>query len=362
MKLNRRSFIRNIGLAAGYSLIPSQYLFSNTSEKKIGVCLVALGNYSTVVLAPALQLTKHCKLTGIVTGTPSKIPIWQKKYGIPDKNVYNYENIDRIADNPDIDVLYIVLPTGLHAKYAIKAANTGKHVWCEKPMAKTEEECQSIIKACQQNKVKLAIGYRMQHEPNTQQVIKWASTKPYGNIKTVHAEIGYYVRNPKKSWRLDAKLGGGTMYDLGVYSLNAARYATGEEPISVVAEQMTTRPKIFTETDETTHFTLEFPSGVIAHGKTSLGHDMHRLHVDAANGWYELQPFSMYSGVKGTTSDGKQLNTYIANQQAKQMDDDALSIINNTDMLVPGEEGIKDIRIVEAIYKSAKTKRKISLV
>lgn len=361
MSLNRRTFIRNIGLAAGYSLIPSQYLFANSSEKKLGVCLVALGNYSTTILAPALQLTKHCKLTGIVTGTPSKIPIWQQKYGIPDKNVYNYETMDRIANNPDIDVIYIVLPTGLHAKYAIKAANTGKHVWCEKPMAKTEEECQSIIKACQKNKVKLAIGYRMQHEPNTQKVIQWASTKPYGKIKTVHAEIGYYVRNPKKSWRLDAKLGGGTMYDLGVYSLNAARYATGEEPISVVAEQMTTRPNIFTETDETTHFTLEFPSGAIAYGKTSLGHDMHRLKIDANNGWYQLEPFSMYSGVKGTTSDGKKLDMYIANQQAKQMDDDALSIIDDTDMIVPGEEGIKDIRIVEAIYKSAKTKRKISL-
>ncbi|WP_405208535.1 Gfo/Idh/MocA family protein [Aquimarina sp. LLG6339-5] len=362
MNINRRSFIRNIGLIASYSLIPSTHLFSNTPNKKLGVCLVALGNYSTSVLAPALQLTKHCQLTGIVTGTPSKIPIWQKKYNIPDKNVYNYENMDRIADNPDIDVIYIVLPTGLHAKYAIKAANTGKHVWCEKPMAKTEKECQSIISACKKNKVKLSIGYRMQHEPNTQQVIKWATTKPYGNIKEVYAEIGYNVRNPERSWRLDAALGGGTMYDLGVYSLNAARYATGEEPISVVAEQMTTRPDIFTETDETTHFTLEFPSGAIAHGKTSVGNDMHRLRVNTTNGWYQLQPFSMYGGVQGETSDGTLLNTYIENQQAKQMDDDALSIINNTDVLVPGEEGIKDIRIVEAIYKSAKNKKKIKLV
>ncbi|MHA7055630.1 Gfo/Idh/MocA family protein [Aquimarina sp. M1] len=362
MSLDRRSFIRNIGLVAGYSLLPSSYLFSNTSNKKLGICLVALGNYSTTVLAPALQLTKHCRLSGIVTGTPSKIPFWQKKYGIPDKNVYDYETMDRIADNSDIDVLYIVLPTGLHAKYAIKAANTGKHVWCEKPMAKTEKECLSIIEACDKNKVKLSIGYRMQHEPNTRQLIKWNTTKPYGKIESVYAEIGYNVGDPQKSWRLDRELGGGTMYDLGVYSLNAARYSTGEEPISVVAEQMTTRPKIFTETDETTHFTLEFPSGAVAHGKTSLGQDMHKLRVNCNHGWYQLQPFSMYAGVKGKTSDGKLLNTYIENQQAKQMDDDALSILNNTNVLVPGKEGMKDIRIVEAIYKSAKEKRKISLI
>lgn len=138
------------------------------------------------------------------------------------------------------------------------------------------------------------------------------------------------------------------------YALNAARYSTGEEPISVTAQQMTTLPNIFTETDETTHFTLEFPSGAIANGKTSVGKSMHELYVDCKNGWYTLAPFSMYSGVTGRTSDGKLLNQYIENQQAKQMDDDALAIINDTAVLVPGEGGMRDIRIVEAIYISAK--------
>lgn len=361
MALNRREFIRNTGLFLGYSILPISSFCSTLEQKPIGVCLVGLGNYSSSVLAPALQMTKHCKLTGIVTGTPSKIPVWQKKYKIKDQNIYNYENMDQIANNPEINVIYIVLPTGLHAQYAIKAANTGKHVWCEKPMAKTVEECQAIMDACHKNKVKLSIGYRMQHEPNTQQVIKWATTKPYGKIKTVRAEIGYHVRNPQKTWRTNKKLGGGTMYDLGVYALNASRYSTGEEPTSVIAQQMVTNTKIFTETDETTHFTLEFPSGAIAHGKTSLAKDMHLLHVDCEKGWYKLQPFSMYSGVKGETSEGNLLNEYIENQQAKQMDDDALAIINNTQVIVPGEEGMKDIRIVEAIYKSAATGKKIEL-
>ncbi|WP_025741284.1 Gfo/Idh/MocA family protein [Aquimarina pacifica] len=353
--LDRRKFIRNTSIVVAGSLLPLSTLYTNSNQKKIGVCLVGLGNYSTAVLAPALKLTKHCKLTGIVTGSPWKIPIWQERYQIPDKNVYNYQTMNRIANNPDIDVVYIVVPTGLHAKYAIEAANTGKHVWCEKPMAKTVAECQSIITACKKNKVQLTIGYRMQHEPNTRTVIAWGTSKPFGKIKTVKAEIGYNVSNPERSWRLNSELGGGTMYDLGVYALNAARYTTAEEPISVSAQQMTTRPEIFSETDETTHFTLEFPSGAMAYGKTSVGKSMHRLYADCEKGWYTLQPFSMYSGVQGKTSDGKLLNQYIENQQAKQMDDDALSILNNTPIIVPGEEGMKDIRIVEAIYKSAKT-------
>lgn len=362
MQINRRTFIKNLGLISSYSMLPISTMSGMISkiDKKIGVCIVGLGQYGSL-LAEALQETTYCQLTGIVTGSPEKIPVWQKKYNIKDKNVYDYVNMDGIANNPEIDVMYIVLPTGLHALYAIKAANLGKHVWCEKPMAKTVEECNAIIDACQKNKVKLAIGYRMHHEPNTQQIMQWATEKPYGTIKTVRAEIGYNVNNPGGTWRTDALLGGGTMYDLGVYALNAARYTTGEEPISVTATQSTTRPKIFDDTDETTHFTLQFPSGAIAHGKTSVGKDMHELYADCQKGWYRLQPFSKYSGVKGVTSDGKVLPPFGKTQQAQQMDDDALAILNKLSMLVPGEEGLKDIKVVEAIYKSAKTGEKINL-
>ncbi len=361
MSINRRTFIKNTSLVLGYSLLPYANFYANSNQKQLGVCLVGLGNYSSTVLAPALQITKHCKLTGIVTGSPWKIPRWQKRYNIPDQNVYSYNTMHQIANNPDIDVIYIVVPTGLHAKYAIRAANAGKHVWCEKPMAKTETECQSIIDACNKNKVKLSIGYRMQHELNTRTIIGWAASKPYGNIKTLRAEIGYNVTNPARTWRLDSELGGGTMYDLGVYALNASRYTTGEEPISVSAKQMTTRPKLFTETDETTHFTLTFPSGTVAYGKTSVGKSMHELYVDCENGWYTLAPFSMYAGVQGKASDGTLLNIPVRSQQALQMDDDSLSILNNTPVMVPGIEGMKDIRIVEAIYEAAKLGKEIKL-
>ncbi|GJM31500.1 MAG: glucose-fructose oxidoreductase [Saprospiraceae bacterium] len=354
----RRYFIRNLSLAGSSLLLPS-YLWANRPKKKnLGVALVGLGYYSTDLLAPALQHTQHCHLAGIVTGTPSKIDRWQRQYNIPDKNVYNYGNMDRIANNPDIDVIYIVLPTSMHAEYAIRAAKIGKHVWCEKPMARTEKECAAVIKACQDNKVKLSIGYRMQHEPNTQEIIRLGREKVYGKVKTVAASAGYFDGR-SDHWKQKKAMGGGAMYDMGVYTLQAARYCTGEEPISVTASHSTKRPHIYTEVDETTHYQLEFPSGATATCTTSLGKGMNNLKATYANGWASLTPFQAYGGIQGRTSDGKKLNASIPNQQAKQMDDDALAIIENTSVLVPGEEGLRDIRVVEAIYRAAASGQRV---
>lgn len=357
--INRREFLATgTGITVASALFPS--ILIPKQKKKLGVALVGLGYYSTDLLAPALQQTEHCYLAGIVTGSPHKIAPWQRNYNIPDKNVYNYENMHTVADNSDIDVIYIVLPTGMHAEYSIIAADAGKHVWCEKPMARTARECQSMIDACNRNNVKLTIGYRMQHEPNTQRIMKWAETRPYGAIRVAEAEAGY-VDSRKDHWKMKKSMGGGAMYDMGVYPLNALRYSTGMEPLSVTARHEINRPDIFNEVDETTYFNLEFPDGIQGEGITSLGRSMNKLHIDCADGWYELSPFQSYSGIRGRTSDGKILNETIPNQQARQMDDDALAILRDKPVLVPGEEGMRDIRIVEAIYQAAATGERVSL-
>src|SRR6478735_484513 len=166
---SRRRMIKTLGLASSALVFSPNNLLACTTKKKdkLGVALVGLGYYSTDLLAPALQQTKNCYLAGIVTGTPSKAEAWKAKYNIPDKNIYNYQNFDQIANNQDIDVVYVVLPPSMHAEYVIKAANAGKHVWCEKPMALTEQECRTMIEVSIKNKRSLAIGYRLQHEPNT---------------------------------------------------------------------------------------------------------------------------------------------------------------------------------------------------
>lgn len=348
----RRSFIKRSGLFVIASSLPINCFTFNRQRRKLGVALVGLGNYSTTQLAPALQETKNCELRGIVTGSPGKIPEWQRNYGIKDSNIYNYQNMVDIANNDDIDVIYIVLPTGLHAEYAIKAAHTGKHVWCEKPMAKTAEECRRMIEACEKNKVKLSIGYRLQHEANNRKLISWNKTQPFGNITHLKAAAGYNgaTINP---WKLKKEMGGGAMYDMGVYPLNTSRYITGMEPVAVSAIQSTKRPEIFTEVDETMAFDLEFPNKVIANCRTSFGESLNHLDVKCEHGWYYLKPFQSYSGVRGEASDGSILKPFGKNQQAVQMDNDAMAIITNEPVMVPGEDGLRDIVILEKIYESA---------
>ena len=151
---NRRTFLKNTGLALAATTMPLPHFAFAEPQKKLGVALLGLGGYATNNLAPALMQTKHIELRGIVTGSPEKIPVWQEKYGIKDQNVYSYETLPEIADNDEIDVVYIVTPTFLHKKYAVIAANAGKHVFCEKPMAMTVIECQEIIDACEKNKVR----------------------------------------------------------------------------------------------------------------------------------------------------------------------------------------------------------------
>jgi glucose-fructose oxidoreductase len=358
---SRRKFIKHV-LATGAGMYASQHAFANIiipqTKAKLGVALVGLGYYSTDLLAPALKLTQHCELNGIVTGTPEKAERWKRQHNLSDKNIYNYQTFDSIANNPDIDVVYVVLPPSMHAEYVIRAARAGKQVWCEKPMAMSVSECQQMIDACNQNKVKLSIGYRMQHEPNTQQIIQYRKELTYGNVTKADAAAGYFDGRTNH-WKQQKKMGGGSMYDMGVYPLNAARYSTGLEPTAVTANQSTNRPHIYTEVDETMVFDLEFPGGVTAHCETSFGKNMNELLVTCDKGWYKLSPFQAYSGIKGETSDGKKLNAVIPNQQARQMDDDALAIKQGKPMLVAGEEGLKDIRVVEAVYRSVAQKKRV---
>jgi len=363
---SRRDFLQQAGLAtAAFSLTPafSPLTFGQAPKKdRLGVALVGLGYYSTDLLAPALQQTKNCYLAGIVTGTPSKAEQWKKKYNIPDKNIYSYQNFDRIANNPDIDVVYVVLPPSMHREYAVRAAKAGKHVWVEKPMAVTARECQDMIDECRKNKVTLAIGYRLQHEPNTQEYIKLLRSGQLGKVRMVSCSAGYYDARTDH-WKQKKEMGGGVMYDMGVYVLQGARLATGEEPIAVTAQQYTTRPDVYKNgLDETSMAQLVFPSGARAAVQTSYGMNMNYLTVTCEKGELRMEPYQGYAGNKGESPLGKIDHPYsVPWQQAKQMDDDAEAIMKNKPLIAPGEEGLRDIRIVEAIYQAAKSGQTVKL-
>lgn len=362
--VSRRSVIKTIAAGSGIILLSPKTLFSkNLYKNKLGIALVGLGYYSTDLLAPALQQTRNCYLAGIVTGTPAKAEAWQKKYNIPEKNIYNYQNFDSIADNPDIDVMYVVLPPSMHKEYVIRAAKAGKHVWCEKPMAINEGECKAMIDACKANKRSLAIGYRLQHEPNTEAWRQVVKEKQLGKVVKVNCAAAYRD-NRTDHWKQKKEMGGGVLYDMGVYAIQGARLGTNMEPVAIVsATTSTTRPEIYKNgLDETVIATLEFPGGVTADIKTSFGENVNFLNVTCEKGEIKVQPYSAYSGQKVSSPVRNiELPYSVPFQQARQMDDDATSIMLKKPMAVPGEEGLRDIRIVEAIYKAAATKQRVVL-
>lgn len=363
---NRRHFLQS-SLILGAGVLSPRILKAQTGipdsrilNKKLGIALVGLGYYSTDVLAPALQETKNCYLAGIVTGTPTKEKIWMEKYNIPRANIYNYKTFDRIIENKAIDMVYVVLPNSMHAEYTIRAAKAGKHVICEKPMALSVAECQLMIDACRQNKRQLSIGYRMQFEPHTQEIIRYGREKIFGQVKYVNASAGFNNRSPKTHWKLQKAYGGGVVMDMGVYSIQAARYCTGEEPISVTAQSYNDDPVRFDEVEQEVTMQLEFPGGAMANLMTSFRVSTNMLYVAAEKGWYSLNPFSGYRGIKGMNRDGL-IEFPSINQQATQMDEVAWCIAHDQPMRVPGEEGLRDLKVVEAIRKALMTGEKVRI-
>jgi predicted dehydrogenase len=334
--------------------------------KKLGFALVGLGSLSENQIAPALfQKTKLCKLTGLVSGHPDKAMQWAKKYGVPEKNVYSYQTFDQIKSNPDIDVVYVVLPNSMHAEYTIRAAKAGKHVLCEKPMAISVKECDAMIAACKAAGRKLAIGYRLHFEPNNLEMVRLAREKTFGAVKVIEASAGFPIDDPLQ-WRLDKKLsGGGSLMDIGIYALQAARYISGEEPTSVSAQSSTTDPVKFKPgVDESVLFTLNFPSGIVANCASSYATGLNRYRASAERGWFEVQPALNYEGIKGrmrANGAPKDFDFPPVDHFAAEMDDFADCILNGKQTRVPGEEGRRDLRIMAAIYESAASGKRVSL-
>jgi len=360
-KYSRRRFIKDISLSAAVLTPGLSYLTTcsrPSSKNKLGVALVGLGGYSTSQLGPALLKTKNCYLAGIVTGTPAKQKIWADKYNIPSKNIYTYENFENIASNPEIDIVYVVLPVSMHKEFTIRAAQAGKHVISEKPMAISSKDCEDMIAACRNADKKLSIGYRLRFDPFNNEMMRLGQQKVYGRPLQIHCANGFVYKDDPNAWRLKKDMaGGGGLMDMGIYCIQAARYVTGEEPAYVTATEEKTRPEIFKEVDETVHFDLEFPSGCIAKGTSSFNLDLSSLQVKAEKGEFGLAHAYWYSGEEGNTPAG-QMNFSPVNQQVLQMDDFADCIMRNRNTIVPGEMGLQDIRIVEAIYRSIASGKK----
>ncbi len=363
----RRQFLQKIsGSAVGLSVLPG-YLPAacNTVTDALAdgpvlrVAILGLGNYASRV-AEAMVSCKRAKLTGLISGTPSKIKTWQARYNIPDKNCYNYENYDAIRDNPDIDAVYVITPNALHAEEVIRVAKAGKQAICEKPMAVSVKEGEDMIEACKKANVKLLVGYRMHFEPHTLEIVRLRKAGEFGKITFFSGLSGFVIGNPDQ-WRLNPKLsGGGSLMDIGIYSVNGSRYMTGEDPIWVNAVETKNDPvKFVPGIDETIQFQLGFPSGAVASCLSTYSMNwLDRFFLDGLDGFAELHPATGYDPTQGLTHKGP-LNFPNTIHQAVQMDEMAAIILDGKKPILPvdGEEALKDLKVIEGIYKSARSGR-----
>ncbi|MEM1441173.1 MAG: Gfo/Idh/MocA family oxidoreductase [Verrucomicrobiota bacterium] len=373
--MKRRSFLSQSSktaaiLAAGTA---PAYLrsYAQKPEGKVGVALVGLGGFSEASIAPEIAKSKHVWFAGAVTSDPGgKGKEWAKQYGFPEKNLYTYDEMDKLADNPDIDFVHIVTPNGLHAEHSIAAAKAGKHVMCEKPMAVTADECRAMIAAAKDNDVLLGTSYRLHWEPHHQKLMEFTGKKTYGNPKSITTEFSWNRRD-NKPWLLDKALaGGGAFFDTGVYTIQAGCYATGEAPISAVAHPTTTRDVYPEGVEETMSAILQFPGGAVMTARASYAYGNHLFTVAADKGTYRIEADASGSGrgsVFGQSGrgnvNGKRLEILRGGkietikfpdvfQLANLHDAFAESILNKTPFKADGEMGLRDIIITEAIYES----------
>ena len=366
MKFTRRELggLAAMGLAS--RLAPSA--LAQDSDRKIGFCAVGLGRISEIYTR-ATKLSKQARIVAVVSGHREKAEKFAADYDVPAKNIYSYDNFDSIADNKEIDAVYIGLPNGMHAEYAIRAARAGKHALCEKPMANTPGDCQAMIDAFKKAGKKLMIAYRIRYEPFNLKAAETIASGKLGKIQTIDAWSGFNM-NPRdvvvkgvatKEWRLDGKLaGGGPMMDMGIYALNGVRLLAGEEPTDVKGTwSVIDQDGRFKDVEENLTWTMKFPSGVLATCTTSYGANIGTMiHVVGTRGTIHIEPASGYSGIKVVTKIQGQpdLNEASTEQHPAQFvreaDHFSECILENKDPKTPGEEGLRDMKLITEIYKS----------
>lgn len=374
-EMTRRRFLTRVGggLVAGNvagalarGAAPAQLVVPGPPGKKLGWAVVGLGSLAINQILPAFAKCEKSKVVALVSGHPDKANNLALRYGVNPKNIYNYQNYDLIRDNPEVDVIYIVLPNGMHAEYTVRGLQAGKHVLSEKPMARTPQECQQMIDAGRKAERKLMVAYRCRYEPYNLEAIRMARSGELGPTKVIVSEHGFNIGDPKQ-WRLNKELaGGGSLMDIGIYALNASRYLTGEEPTELTAMMYTTPgdPR-FQEVEETINFQLRFPSGILANCSSSYGYDsQNRYRVVGTEGWVELEPATIYSGLRMRVHKNNVLEEVelpVRDHFALEMDHMSECVIGNKALLTPGEEGLRDLRIMMAIYEAGRTGRTVKL-
>jgi predicted dehydrogenase len=352
----RRDFAKlgAMGLAARF--VPA--LNAQASGKKIGYAVIGLGRIADHFMRGSLPTT-NSQITALVSGHRDKADRVAAQYNIPASSIYNYENFDQIAHNPAVDAVYVALPNSMHAEYTIRAAKAGKHVLCEKPMATNVADCEQMIAACKAAHVKLMIAYRCHYEPTNLRAVKLIRDGALGQVQAIVSAFGFNI-SPGE-WRLNKKLaGGGPLFDVGIYSLNACRYLTGEEPSAISAyASVIDHDGRFNEVEENVAWTMKFPSGIVASCSTTYGANMEGYYrVYGSKGWLEVDSAFVYEGLHLRADfSGTQLDELNPARDPSHFQAEAEHFSNciqhNLEAQSPGEEGLRDMRYITEIYRSA---------
>jgi len=362
MTTRRRFLARGAALAAlPFISTSTTRALAAAARPRLGFALCGLGELSEHQIAPALLNTARCRLTGLITDSPAKASAWQSRYGIPARSVYTYDTMARMADNPDIDVVYVVTPNALHLQHGSEAAKAGKHVYCEKPLEISVERSRQLIRAVAAAKRRLGVAYRCRFEPHHLEAIRLVRSRELGALRSIDAYFGFNIQ--PAGWRLQRALsGGGPLLDVGIYALQATRYLTGEEPTWVSALTTTGDAARFSQVEASVLWQARFPGGTVTQcGASFACAPTGYIRAIGERGGFALDPAFNYSGIRGQRSDGRPFDFPDIDQFAAEMDDFARCIQEGTPSIVSGEEGLRDVRIMMAIYQSARTGMPVDL-
>lgn len=375
--LSRRSFLKTAAFAAPAivgmnSLVRAQ----SAREGRLGIALCGLGGFSKQSIAPELPSAQNVYFAGAITGNAAKGREWAAQYGFPEKNIFSYADMAKLAEAKDIAIVHVVTPNALHAEHSIAAAKAGKHVMCEKPMATTVEQCEAMIAAAKAADVSLGVNYRLHWEPHHVKAVEALRNGAVGDLSNGNYEFswGYAagLSDPRraatiKKWLLDPKMaGGGAMFDTGVYGVQAACMMTGKSPVAVRGMPTTRHRELFPQgVEETMSFELIFDDGFQALCRASYGNNFHQCTTLGHKGMVEVLPGVPTGSVYGQSAGGKpndkrlvinkrEIEAKNTLQLGVMLDAFARSITDKTSFLCPGEMGLRDVRIIEAIYASAK--------
>jgi predicted dehydrogenase len=330
---------------------------------KIRYAVVGLGHIAQVAVLPAFaHARQNSELTALISDDPAKHEKLCNKYKV--QHTYSYEEYDKCLSSGAIDAVYIALPNNMHCDFTVRAAQAGIHVLCEKPMAVTEDECESMISAAEKARVKLMIAYRLHFEKANLEAVEIARSGKLGKPRFFSSVFAMQVK--EDNIRLKRELGGGTLYDIGVYCINAARSLFRAEPAEVHAFSISGNDPRFSEVDEMTGALLRFPDERLASFTCSFGAaDVSAYELIGSEGNLRVEPAYEYVGelrhrltVKGKTRE----RTFSSRDQfAPELIYFSDCIINNLDPEPSGAEGLADVRVIRALYRSAEGGRPVLL-